>query len=244
MHLERAYAASLTGQWECIGGQALNVDDLKKAFEAPGAIADEATRKRCRLAVMQELDGDFQVLLPHDYISVNQANSTLACREPDDLSGDDDLSCLRQPVPDHDAELLDLTLDGPQDVASQPTGHSPLQRSDKPTEHLLASALSPSRARYDKFSGLRDVNFMDPFNVSPSKEISTMESDVPQRSLPKDGRSSALTGHNFSNVAITAAEREAARNEHDNGASIDPSVLRLLSIAISSKASHGGVADV
>lgn len=157
---------------------------------------------------------------------MNQANSTLACREPDELSGDDDLSSLRQPIPDHDAELLDLTLDGPQDVSSQPIGHSPLQRSDKPTEHPLESALSPTRARYDNFYGLRDVNIMDPFNVSPSKELSTMESDVPQRHLLNDGRPTVRNGHNFSNVAIRAAEREAPRNEHENVASIDPSVLR------------------
>jgi hypothetical protein len=38
----------------------------RKAFEAPGAIADEATRKRCRLAVMQELDGVCTVFLTHN----------------------------------------------------------------------------------------------------------------------------------------------------------------------------------
>lgn len=46
---------------------ARRVDTLyRKAFEAPGAIADEATRKRCRLAVMQELDGVCTVFLTHN----------------------------------------------------------------------------------------------------------------------------------------------------------------------------------
>lgn len=46
---------------------ARRVDTLyRKAFEAPGAIADEETRKRCRLAVMQELDGVCTVFLTHN----------------------------------------------------------------------------------------------------------------------------------------------------------------------------------
>ena len=46
---------------------ARRVDTLyRKAFEAPGAIADEATRSRCRLAVMQELDGVCTVFLTHN----------------------------------------------------------------------------------------------------------------------------------------------------------------------------------
>jgi hypothetical protein len=43
------------------------VDTLyRKAFEALGAIADEATRKRCRLAVMQELDSVCTIFLTHN----------------------------------------------------------------------------------------------------------------------------------------------------------------------------------
>lgn len=46
---------------------ARRIDTLyRKAFEAPGVIADEATRKRCRLAVMQELDGVCTVFLTHN----------------------------------------------------------------------------------------------------------------------------------------------------------------------------------
>lgn len=46
---------------------ARRVDTLyRKAFEAPGAIADEETRKRCRLAVMQELDGVCTVFLTYN----------------------------------------------------------------------------------------------------------------------------------------------------------------------------------
>ena len=46
---------------------AQRVDTLyRKAFEALGAIANEGTRKRCRLAVMQELDGVCTVFLIHN----------------------------------------------------------------------------------------------------------------------------------------------------------------------------------
>ena len=38
----------------------------RKAFEAPGAISNEVTWKRCRLAVMQELDGVCTVFLTHN----------------------------------------------------------------------------------------------------------------------------------------------------------------------------------
>lgn len=38
----------------------------RKAFEAPRVITDEATRDRCRLAVIQELDGVCSVFLTHN----------------------------------------------------------------------------------------------------------------------------------------------------------------------------------
>lgn len=46
---------------------ARRIDTLyKKAFEAPGVIADESLRSRCRLAVIQELDGVCSVFLTHN----------------------------------------------------------------------------------------------------------------------------------------------------------------------------------
>jgi len=46
---------------------ARRIDTLyKKAFEAPGAIADENLRSRCRLAVIQELDGVCSIFLTHN----------------------------------------------------------------------------------------------------------------------------------------------------------------------------------
>lgn len=155
---------------------------------------------------------------------MNQANSTLAGREIEsDASGDDDLSSLRQPNLGQGAELFDLTVEGTRDIIAQPAAHPLSQRKDKSIEHSSGSVLSPTKVRDDTVCG--DTILMDPFSVSPSKETVSMEANAPQRSLIRNGRSNALTGHNFSSVAVRAADREAPWDEHDNGQYINPSSL-------------------
>jgi hypothetical protein len=65
---------------------ARRIDTLyRKAHEAPGAIADKDLRSRCRLAVIQELDGVCSVFLTHNDASWPPSREDLKVSE---LPGD------------------------------------------------------------------------------------------------------------------------------------------------------------
>ena len=170
-------------------------------------------------------------MYPQDYISVNQANGMPSGREPEsDSSGDYGGTPLRQPVrSDHDAGARVLTLvpENTPDASPPPMGQAFGERSDRRSENLMETVLSPSKEGMNSTCGTREFDIRDTDHVtcSSARDALTMEPVTPQRRQTGDRHTSALKKHDLLSTTSPILPRESFRHDCLDVASIDPSVL-------------------
>lgn len=162
---------------------------------------------------------------------MNQANGTLAGREPEsDTSGDDDAVSLPQTKrlgQDGESQMLTVVSEGTRDASPRSGGQTLAQHSERQPGNLFETVLCPSEERDNSIFGLRDIDPIDPYIVNgpPSKDPPAIEPDTPQHRLVEKRRTNAFAGHSPSSAATSLEEREMPRLDCINRTSIDPAVL-------------------
>lgn len=162
---------------------------------------------------------------------MNQANGTLAGREPEvDTSGDDDAACLDQLTRlGQDAESRPLTLvsEGTRNAALGPGGQTFAQHGERQSGNVAEMVSSPPEEQNGPTYGLHDTGSIDSSfaNSSPSKDAQTMEPHRPRRRLSENRHTNASSGLNPSSAVTPFKEQRLSRRDCNAGTSIDPAVL-------------------
>jgi hypothetical protein len=232
---------------------ARRVDTLyRKAFEAPGAIADEATRKRCRLAVMQELDGvctvflthndsswpptreqlkvvPTQGMLQHTELTSSQGFQVLYPQDYISVNQANGMPSGREPESDSSGDdgVTPLRSEGTRNPSPPPMGQAFGQRRERRSEKSMEKVFSPSKECINSTRGIRDTDTMDTydFSRSPDRNTLTMEPVTSQRRQVDDRHTSAFEKHGSLKMTSPILPREVTRHDCFDVVSIDPSVL-------------------